>query len=121
MSRAFSEYIFNNLTLYQHAANNYLYLGGGARYISWQPTAGEWHHLSCAITSSGSSGGPDYQGVCYADGVARSLIQAGYFLGTSGEYIGGNGSRLDGRIDDIRIYSRALSAAEILALYNATK
>ncbi|MEK7089623.1 MAG: LamG domain-containing protein, partial [Patescibacteria group bacterium] len=27
----------------------------------------------------------------------------------------------DGRIDDVRIYNRVLSAAEILALYNATK
>jgi prepilin-type N-terminal cleavage/methylation domain-containing protein len=38
-----------------------------------------------------------------------------FLLGTDGNY------RLSGLLDDVRIYNRALSAAEIAAMYNATK
>jgi prepilin-type N-terminal cleavage/methylation domain-containing protein len=68
----------NGSILYQHQLNNYLYYGTGARYINWQPSNASWHHLVCSITSGGSSGGPDWQGNCYGDGVLRSINQSAY-------------------------------------------
>ena len=44
--------------------------------------------------------------------------QANFIIG-SYSYLGG--SNLSGYLDDIRVYNRTLSAAEISALYNATK
>jgi type II secretory pathway pseudopilin PulG len=41
-----------------------------------------------------------------------------FAIGRTGEY---NGDYMDGRIDEVRIYKRVLTAAEIEAIYNATK
>ncbi|MFA7201822.1 MAG: LamG domain-containing protein, partial [Candidatus Paceibacterota bacterium] len=42
-------------------------------------------------------------------------------MNPSSIHIGGYGYLLNGLIDDVRIYNRALSPAEILSIYNATK
>ncbi|MDD5431156.1 MAG: LamG domain-containing protein, partial [Candidatus Pacebacteria bacterium] len=49
-----------------------------------------------------------------------SGLSAGGHLGLGAIYTGTT-NRLTGLLDDIRIYNRALSSAEILAIYNATK
>lgn len=109
----------NGTILYQHAANNYLYYGYGARYIDWTPTAGSWHYLACSITFGGSSGGPDWQGSCYGDGISQFINQSGYLFSSSNLQIGD--PSFPGLIDDVRIYNRALSASEIAALYAGGK
>ncbi len=50
--------------------------------------------------------------------VAPASALTGFYLGRT---IQGGWTKMRGSVDDIRAYNRALSAAEILALYNATK
>jgi len=103
-------------TLYQHSSNNLLYFyRGGARYINWRPTTNEWHHLVCAVTSSGASGGPDYQATCYGDGEMKTINQGGYLTASTSLTIGSPGTPIEGLIDEVTIIDRALSPAEMLA------
>ena len=77
----------------------------------------KWHFIGCTIDRDGN-------GQMYLDGVANGSVvaissevmatTASVFVGT--EQAGGN-QPFDGLIDDVRIYNRALSAAEILRLY----
>jgi hypothetical protein len=66
----------------------------------------------------------------YVNGVPVNTVSSGLgpvsWSGTSGNYIGVSPSvpsfgSIDGLIDDVRIYNRALSAAEIQAMYNGGK
>ncbi|HUX35792.1 MAG TPA: LamG-like jellyroll fold domain-containing protein, partial [Candidatus Paceibacterota bacterium] len=62
----------------------------------------------------------------YSNGVYGSSVSIaglGTFDDTASplELGGMGGNRYNGKLDDVRIYNRALSAAEIMALYNATK
>ena len=58
----------------------------------------------------------------YVDGasIGTSTVGSGYPVRTNENQIGstGNSNRWDGIIDDVRIYDRDLSAAEVLDLYN---
>lgn len=82
------------------------------------PSLNAWHHL--VVTLSGSTG------TLYIDGVAvgtnSSVTLKPSALGsTTQNYIGKSqydDPILNGRVDDFRIYNRALSAAEISALAN---
>ena len=90
-------------------------------------TAGKWYHVT--VTSNGSSW------ALYVNGVLQTLtVQAG---SNSGEWFasqvsgtmhydigalvrsGGTVGYLPGKIDEARVYSRALSATEVAALYTA--
>ena len=76
-----------------------------------------WHHV--AVTKIGSAV------VFYVDGLAypAPLYDSGGFKFTTGMAIGARGDNLGnsflGTIDELTIYHRTLSAAEIRALYNA--
>lgn len=85
---------------------------------------GSWHHL--AYTRSGADG------TFYVDGVAvdaRTVSMdpieigpGGLMLGQEQDCLGGcfdPGQALDGRVDELAIYDRALSAAEIVAIFDA--
>ncbi|MFA5099135.1 MAG: LamG domain-containing protein, partial [Candidatus Paceibacterota bacterium] len=79
------------------------------------------YHL-CAIVINKSS-----LAKIYIDNVLDNSLNDTMLGNTNGEYLtsigagaGGGWHRFSGVIDDIRIYNRALSAAEISALYNAT-
>jgi prepilin-type N-terminal cleavage/methylation domain-containing protein len=81
-------------------------------------SANRWNHV--VVSRQGSD---EY---IYLNGVlsAKNLYSAA--AGATGQLALGCGfswyvSYLSGSIDDVRIYSRALSAAEVSALYNATK
>ena len=52
---------------------------------------------------------------------AKDTCSAGARIGSSMDAGGVYGEKFNGSIDDLRIYNRALSAAEISAIYNATK
>jgi len=88
-------------------------------------TDGNWHHVAAVLEESDS----DVSDVkLYVDGVEESPYSAvlGEPVNTAsganvkiGVFAGSGGDRyFNGRIDDVRIYSRGLSAVEILELAN---
>jgi len=74
-----------------------------------------WHHI--CITFNGSS-----STVLYIDGTSRSTTSQTWDTDVSDLYIGrnsgGTANQWLGAIDDVRIYNRAISAAEALSLFN---
>lgn len=57
----------------------------------------------------------------YVDGVLEATYYENLSTGTSDLQIGGGSWYFTGKMDDIRIYSRALSSTEITALYDSEK
>ncbi len=83
------------------------------------PQVGVWYHV--AGTYDSSSG---YLGI-YVNGVLEGTAYAGFpldygtapvLIGTSGEWFDG---KLQGAVDEVSIYNRALATNEIAAIYNA--
>jgi len=90
------------------------------------PSGNEWHHLTVVINRAPS---PDTMEV-YIDGVSQGSATGsleGAAVTTAGATsIGLNSwasgsSRRQGPMDEVRIYSRTLSAAEVLQLYRMGK
>jgi len=80
---------------------------------------GVWHHIACVMDRSGLS--LKY----YLDGVAETITYSSttFNAGAQTNLIGSRvstGDYFDGKIDDVRIYNRALSADDVTALYNVT-
>jgi hypothetical protein len=88
-------------------------------FIGPYPADTAWHHLVVVYSSTGV--------VMYVDGVIRSETSAngssfttesrGNQIGHSTEEVGGL-RYFSGQIDDLRIYNRALTAADVAGLYN---
>ncbi|MGZ3533564.1 MAG: LamG domain-containing protein [Vulcanimicrobiaceae bacterium] len=77
-------------------------------------TAGKWHHV--ANTYDVTSGNR----AIYLDGNRVANDTAFPFTGNTVGTIGqGVGTYWPGKIDDMRLYNRALSATEVKQLYNA--
>ena len=83
-------------------------------------TVNAWNHIAC--TYNGSSK------VIYVNGVQIATVAASGTLNTGqiNQYIGkygaaGNNYPFNGRIAESRVYNIALSAAQVLQNYNATK
>ncbi|MCX6793055.1 MAG: prepilin-type N-terminal cleavage/methylation domain-containing protein [Candidatus Falkowbacteria bacterium] len=96
------------------------YTSGGYVQTSWtQFTKNSWHFVAITYSYNGSTASAKF----YYDG-ALTGSGTGPNPGTvnpgTGSMATAN-SIYPGLIDDARMYNRALSAAEILALYNATK
>jgi len=80
---------------------------------------GEWHHIAAVGTGS--------QLQLYLDGTVRASVAMSGALGTSGFNfnIGGGGifdatgNFFNGQMDEVAVYHRALSGAEVLSLYQA--
>ena len=102
-----------------------LYTGGGfGGWLSGQPsytgsdalTSGVWSHV--AVTGTGTTT------TLYINGVQVASANASAFAGiypTNNLFVGcANGNYYKGSIDDPRVYNRALSAADVKALYLAT-
>ncbi len=99
---------------------------GGAHWNQYTTTTGYadglWHHAVATLT-----GGINGVITIYIDGVSVPLVNGGSGTVTSNTTtdpvrIGGNPNRrFDGSLDEPRIYNRALSASEVLTLYNTTK
>jgi len=82
-------------------------------------STGVWHHV--AVTRSGNTGQLYVDGVQVGQNTGMSLSPAS--LGnTTNNWIGrsqySGDAYLDGQVDDFRLYNRALSAAEVQALFN---
>lgn len=81
---------------------------------------GQWYHVAVTYDSSSTANNP----VLYINGVSQTVTEfltpSGAQISTAGTGYIGNRSATDrswdGRIDDFRIYSRILGAAEILRL-----
>ena len=86
---------------------------------------GKWHHIAFTYDGSNTAAGIKL----YVDGNADSLTtlqdaDPGTLVNNSfeiGKRNGGIEGYFNGSIDDVRIYNRALSAGEVLDLYNFTK
>jgi hypothetical protein len=93
----------------------YVYTGN-AVYFSYAPRVGEWTHP--ALVADSSSTRLYVNGVLQETSAALALgsnTSANAAIGGSGEGAGGDNDPFSGRIDDLRIYSRALTQAEIQA------
>ncbi len=81
-----------------------------------------WHHI-VMVRDSGDAN----NGYFYIDGVKKQLASAASILNVSSSQpltigsIPGCSLNFVNKIDDVRVYNRALSEAEIRAIYNATK
>jgi len=101
------------------ATSNYprIYSGNRSAFYPVANPLNVWVHYVVTIDANGNY-------VFYKNGVN---VQAGSGLGlnisltNSSLLIGKESTYFDGLIDEVRIYNRALSAAEIKALYDATK
>jgi type II secretory pathway pseudopilin PulG len=99
------------------------YGNSGGSYVSVPKyglsLAGAWNHIY--FVKGGSSvvlylNGQPIQETAISNGITGSL-NASVYIG----YNGWNGYWFGGQLDDLRIYNRALSAAEIQAIYNAAQ
>ena len=101
------------------------FAGGGNNFgsISYTFSNNVWYYLAFTVNASNS------QGNFYINGsqVGASVTMSNLVLSNTVNslYLGAQnniaGFPFNGSIDDVRIYNRALSAAEIYALYNAGK
>ena len=113
--------------------SHYFYIKeGSSHHVSFDysaaVTAGQWHHWVWWYDGSQSAGSTNRMKI-YIDGTEQSLIGAGS-VGTSTPDLSGDNFQIgiesveaddntwNGSIDDIRIYSKALSAREVLELAN---
>lgn len=91
-----------------------VFTGGGIWHVSGAESY-QWQHIAVVYTSS------DIQ--FYKNGTLFSRgSPEGYQTSTSTMYFGGNpvfNEYFQGNIDELSVYNRALSANEILAIYNA--
>ena len=79
-------------------------------------SAGKWYHVVGVLK-------PNYDMELYVNGVLQAYTKnAGSINPLDGTpmWIGKENFYLDGVVDDVRIYNRALSATEIQNLYNAS-
>jgi hypothetical protein len=99
------------------------YIGATWRFSSSAVNDGTWHHVGYTLSSS-SGGTLQF----YVDGAANgsAITSSGAHSGGGGTSITigddqGNAFPLSGQVDEARIYNRALSSADVSALYNSTK
>jgi len=97
-------------------------IGTNYRVSSVSVVDGKWHHVTVINTTNTTViGGNDIN--IYIDGILSqgSLTNNGvYYVSANAIRSGFGGSGyFNGSLDDVRIYSRALSASEIKQLYNA--
>lgn len=98
-------------------ASNYVYAGGGCTLNVTGLKDNQWHLVTFVVDSSG--------GTLYVDGVSRATRS---WTGTAGAVSTSQEMRIghypsssdyfNGKIDEVRIYNRALTAAEIKGLYD---
>ena len=85
------------------------------------PVAGNWYHVVAAIDRSNSLARLWVNGVEYTGTSSTRSIPAGEFIfGEAPPALGacpGRGYNLAGALDEVRLFSRSLSAAEVAALY----
>jgi len=101
----------NKVQFYNHS---------GLSTNSWVNTVsvGNWYFI--ALTYDGTSFQKYFNGNIDGSTITESLLAGGSYPAYIGSY-DGNGAFINGSIDDVRIYNRALSEQEVKDLYNSTK
>jgi Concanavalin A-like lectin/glucanases superfamily len=104
--------------------NNYSGNNACIRVDNSAATLNAWHHVAATYDGSSTAAGM----TIYVDGVAQTPTSSQSALTASildtadlkiGTDVPGNGDSFTGTIDDARVWNRALSASEVLALYNS--
>lgn len=89
------------------------------------PGTNQWFHIACVRTGSSGSWSISSYINGLLDSTTNSIGTNPYPLDTPNVWIGGNpnisGRYLGGAVDDLRVYSRGLSASEIYQLYQNSK
>ncbi len=80
-----------------------------------------WHFLVVTWSTSEAKIYIDGAFSTVDDTLTISDLNIGTTVRIGGDTFGEGGDYFNGLIDDVRVYNRALSAAEIMAIYNATK
>jgi hypothetical protein len=104
---------------YIRSSSNYAYDGGGCTLRATGYNDNQWHHVVYVVDASGAK--------LYVDGNHKSSLAWTGAAGPTttsqplqiGRYPGafGGAEHFAGTIDDVRVYSRALNASEVLALF----
>jgi hypothetical protein len=109
-----------NWIFYQHTNNGAVsFHGGNNQFIStYIPTVNTWVNVTNTVTSAGLS-------TLYANGVSVYAV-SGYSYGLTASRLGigadpGGQEAFQGNVASTQIYTRALTAAEVLQNFNATK
>jgi len=77
--------------------------------------AGQWYHIMCVINQQGIGvTGNDI----YIDGADSNAISSGFAPSSYGDSFHIGTGQFNGKIDEVRVYNRGLSASEISELYN---
>jgi len=92
--------------------------GGEAKQVTSGNVSKGWHHV--VATSDGTNWHMYLDGFLSDGGTGLNSGSSQYATNTGYLYIGqrGNGGYVNGSIDDVRIYSRALTADEVKLLYS---
>jgi hypothetical protein len=99
------------------------YSGGRREYTGSAVTLGQWNHVGIVVPDGATS---TNDVLLYLNGSAvapgNTVTARTLNTGSSALVLGGPGvvpgANLDGRLDDVQIYNTALTAAEILSLFN---
>jgi hypothetical protein len=96
-----------------------LSLAGYALRSTFTPTLSQWYHVATTWDNTTGNAAIYVDGVSVAAGTTAGRLSAPSTTPWAiGNRVGG-GREFDGLIDDARIYDNALTAAEVLALYNS--
>ena len=85
--------------------------------------AGEWTMFTLCVQELSAAAAPSLNYVVYKNGVSQTSLtfNEGSTRTFSSLAVGGTGSAFSGRVDDVRLYSATLTAAQVASLYSATK
>ncbi len=85
-----------------------------------QPSLNQWHHVVATFDSSTHTQQMWIDGVIAVDSihVSGGIHVTNYDLYIGWKPVGAAGDHWEGKLNDIRIYNRALSSTEILSLYH---
>ena len=95
-------------------------LGGGSNMYTQGtiPNINEWYEVTITRNNGTSSMYVNGAFVTSASGDTHNISSSTLYIG---RYGGGTGYEHDGRMSNFKIYNKALTAAEVLQNYNATK
>ena len=112
----------NSYVFWMEGGNLRAYIGGGPSFnYAWNPTLGRWYHVAYTFSDTANTH------ALYVDGVAvaAQANSATIPYDTHPVFIGADHlnnapyAYLNGQIDEVALYNRALSAAELKAIYDA--
>jgi hypothetical protein len=81
----------------------------------------QWHHVAMTSDFNAAKVGIYYDGVFQSVSTSSFATAFDHFLVGNGYTNGMSGTHYQGLVDDLRVYSRALSASEVALVYNTQK